>query len=143
MFDEKRAQILQIARAELGAQDPAKYWADVCPAFVGTSKAWCGGFVLWVLHRAELAKDHMWRPSVGFVLPARLPRTLNPEPGDIAYFHEPLRHYAIVVSSTVDELVTIDGNQPGETVRERRHPRDVNCTVFSIEKFFREADTVG
>ena len=127
---DKRARVLRTAMAELGPRDPDKYWRDVQPALVGERLAWCGGFALWVLRKAGLT-DWQWVPEQGFL--GRLPRTNNPQPGDIAYFSE-FQHHAIVKKTDGKTLWTIDGNQaPGESVRVRERPITAAHSFYSIE----------
>jgi hypothetical protein len=128
--DEARARrrILEVARGELGEQNPDKYWAETAPALGGSGAAWCGGFALWVLHEAGVGTEVPWVVGKGFCF--RLPQTSTPQPGDIAYFDR-AQHHAIVVRVDGDTLHTIDGNQPpGESVTERTRP------VSDVRAFF-------
>lgn len=129
--DLTRQTILQIAETQLGPQDPKKYWLDVIPEHPGFSGAWCGGFTLWVLHEAGIAKDIQWEMGKGYCY--RLPTTNNPQPGDIAYFDKPYQHHAFVERIEGNSLYTIDGNQPGNTVAKRLRPRDSVTAFYSIE----------
>lgn len=126
-----RQTILSVASNEIGPQDPKKYWLDVIPEHPGFSGAWCGGFTLWVLHQAGVAKDISWEMGKGYCY--RLPITNSPLPGDIAYFDQPYQHHAIVESIDGNVLNTIDGNQPGNTVARRTRPRDTVTAFYSIE----------
>lgn len=103
-----RDAVVRIARAELGPQHPDRYWAEVCPAFVGHPHdvAWCGGFALWCLRKAGLC-DWSWQIGKGFLF--RLTKTNAPEAGDIAYF-EKGQHHAIVERCEAGQVWTIDGN---------------------------------
>lgn len=106
---------------------PDEIWEDTAPTLVGTGAAYCGGFALWVLHRAGLFPGLPWEPGRGFC--HRLPRTSNPQPGDIAYFDR-LQHHAVVVGIDGDVVTTVDGNQPGIAIRKRS--RDEVTAFFSI-----------
>ena len=132
-----RQKIIDAARSQLGPQNPDKYWQDTQPALVGYPDkiAWCGGFALWALHQAGIAKDIGWKIGKGFTEINHLPRTSNPKPGDIAYFDQPYQHHAIVVSNIDGVLKTIDGNQPGNTVAERTRPTSSATAFYSIEPF--------
>lgn len=124
-----RERVHAIAVAQMGRQNPDTFWAEVCPPLQGTSAAWCGGFALWVLRHAGLTQGR-WIMGKGFA--SKLPQTKSPQLGDIAYFHK-LQHHAIVESVSNGTLITIDGNQPGETVQRRaRDVRDA-AAVFSIQ----------
>lgn len=138
-MDAIREQIVTLATAELGPQNADKYWSDVLPNQTGYPKSWCGGFCLWVLHQAGLAKDIDWRIGLGFCY--RLHMTTKPEAGDIAYFDKPYQHHAIVVSIDNDMLTTIDGNQAGETVKQRvRMISESKPVFYSIESLLVEPD---
>lgn len=127
-----RDKIIRIAKTQLGVQDPDKYWAVVQPGLVNSKAAWCGGFALWAIKEAGFAKDTIWQIGKGFTEINRLPRTKNPEPGDIAYYDQPFQHHAIV-SSVKDGIVnTIDGNQPGGTVQEKQRPLNTATAYYSI-----------
>lgn len=144
LTSDKRAKVVRIARGELGPADPDKYWAVVQPKLMGnpTGISWCGGFALWALQQAGLAKDmiwHIWKGEgshSGFAETYKLPRTKDPKPGDIAYFDQPFQHHAIVERNNGDGTVdTIDGNQkPGESVGEKKRVPIKSATAFySIE----------
>ena len=84
--------------------------------------AWCGGFALFCLHQAGLAKDVFWRIGRGFLLqpPHPLKVTKAPEPGDIGYQDKPFQHHFVVERVDGDFVHSIDGNQPD--VRRRIRP---------------------
>jgi hypothetical protein len=133
-----RERIVAEAMKELGKQDPDKYWREVNPNMVGSGAHWCGAFDLAILKRAGIAADLDWEQGIGFLMRAingrQLPATKDPKPGDTAYFSN-LQHHAIVKS--VDKakgiVVTIDGNQTGETVKERIRPISEVTAFFSIQ----------
>jgi hypothetical protein len=131
-----RQKIVEIARSQLGPQNPDKYWAVVQPALMGnpTTISWCGGFALWALHEAGIAQNVMWKIGKGFTEINGLPRTKNPQPGDIAYWDQPWQHHAIVASVHDGMVTTIDGNQtPGESVQEKTRPLSSATAFYSIQ----------
>jgi peptidoglycan hydrolase-like protein with peptidoglycan-binding domain len=130
-----RADVIRIARSYLGPQNPDLFWTKVQPKLVGAGKSWCGGFALAVLHEAGLC-DWPWviwkggnSPS-GFLY--RLPITIEPKPGDIAYFHA-YQHHAIVEKLRGGMLHSIDGNQrPGQQVLPREKLLSTVAAFYSI-----------
>ena len=128
-----RERIVAAAQGELGSQDPSKYWDEVIPGLAGETfvGAWCGGFALWALHQAGIAQDVDWEIGKGFLF--RLPRTSDPQPGDIAYFDQPYQHHAVVVSSDGVTLTSVDGNQQGSTVKMRERPVTDATAFFSVQ----------
>lgn len=128
---DTRHKIVFIAANEIGPQDPNKYWADVLPGVSSFKGEWCGGFTLWVLHQAGIAKDINWTIGKGYCY--QLPITNNPMPGDIAYIDKPYQHHAIVESVTAEMVSTIDGNQPGNTVARRLRPKSAITAFYSID----------
>lgn len=135
---DARARVLAIAEAELGQQDPDKYWRLVCPALMGNPHkvAWCGGFALWCLRQAGFT-DWDWLVYRGPGTPSgflfRLLPTRDPKPGDIAYFDH-LQHHAIVRAVHGPYVDTIDGNamaSPLEGVVQKTH-HITGCTFYSI-----------
>lgn len=170
-MDHVRQEVLSKARGQIGPQVKGStqvvwYWRDVLPPswsdaqvkLYAKTKEWCGGFVLWCLRQAGLGPDTRWIDGLGFLGPARLPRTNTPEPGDVAFFPQPFQHHALVVSLVqVEDLVvktpgkpdvrharwrltTIDGNQPD--VRERVRDivpslRQNDVAFYSIEPLLR------
>lgn len=133
-MDPRRAEVVRIARAELGPGDVETYWRDA----VQDSKwpgglAWCGIFCLWALHQAGLAKSVKWKLGYGFLEVQRLPKTHQPLPGDVAYFDKPFQHHAIVESYEQGVLETIDGNQPD--VRARTRSPNHGAVFYSIQPF--------
>jgi Putative peptidoglycan binding domain/CHAP domain len=137
-----RDKIVEIAKTQLGAQDPDKYWAVVQPALVNSDKAWCGGFALWALHKAGVAKDIIWQIGKGFTAINGLPTTKNPKPGDIAYLDQPFQHHAIVESfdPITKTVKTIDGNQTGNTVKTKTLTAKDWTAFYSIEPFLNTAN---
>lgn len=141
----KRYEVVSIARGCVGGQDPDRFWRVVQPALMGrpTRIAWCGGFCLWVLRTAGLCEWDwiIWKggntPS-GFLF--RLPLTIEPEVGDIAYYRH-LQHHAIVERVNGNQIDTIDGNQgPGEQVLPKRKFREQISAFYSIAPLLPEEE---
>lgn len=136
---ERRDAIVARAASQLGPQNPDKYWDVVCPELMGlpTKIAWCGGFSLWCLRETpdacEWPGGKPWNWQIGKGFASRLPQTLKPLPGDIAYIEKPYQHHAIVERVEGGAVHTIDGNQqPGESVARRVRPRHAFSAFFSI-----------
>jgi hypothetical protein len=131
---DARARVVAIATAELGEQDPNKYYKDIAPMYLGTKpneKAWCGVFVLWCLGQAGLV-PWKWVDGKGFLY--RLSIVDLPEPGDIAYFDR-MQHHALVTKAEGGKIYTIDGNSmkaPKEGVTENHHTISEGVRYFSI-----------
>lgn len=130
---DARLRVVNMAISQIGPQDPKKYWDDVIPGNQGFSGAWCGGFALWAIHQAGLAREVNWEIGKGFCY--QLPITKEPLPGDVAYIDQPYRHHAIVESIQGDMVNTIDGNQPGNEVRRRTRPIEAVTAFYSIDPF--------
>lgn len=130
---DKRRKVIKKATGELGKNDASKYWRDVLPSLHPNSfpKDWCGGFALWTLHQAGLAKDWSWEIGKGFLY--RLPITKLPRPGDIAYF-DTNQHQALVKSLNADGTVTlINGNGIGQQVTTSTKPTSSVRAFYSIQ----------
>src|SRR5688500_8603870 len=104
-MDHVRQEIISRARGQIGPQVKGSaqvvwYWRDVLPPagsdaqvkLYAKTKEWCGGFALWCLRQAGVAESVHWLDGIGFLGPARLPRTTAPEMGDVAFFPEPFQH---------------------------------------------------
>lgn len=156
--DEIRAAVVRVAAAEIGPGRVDAYWRDVlAPTWQGPfPKHWCGAFALWCLHQVGLALDVRWKVYLrkgdesGFLLVqhsvGRMHSVQVPRPGDVAYFHAPHQHHAIVERVGIGTLATIDGNQgnrAGTPVRRRTHPFPGKATCFSIAPFVRAYLTSG
>lgn len=138
---DARVRVVAAAEGELGEQDPSKYWEEVLPEHqqgTGFKGHWCGGFALWCLRQAGLARNIDWQIGRGFCF--QLPRTSSPEPGDIAYIDQPFQHHAVVVTASGNSVTTVDGNQPGSSVQLRTRPRSAITAFFSIEDLIQEAN---
>jgi hypothetical protein len=158
--DDIRARIVEIARAEIGpgghgSERVTAYWRDVAPVSWTDAQVkqysgkahWCGGFTLWCLRQAGLARDTHWKDGLGYLEVKRLPRTRDPKPGDVAYFHAPFQHHALVERLANEALYTIDGNSTefkgalhnGVWPHKRNLP--VTCVYYSIAPFLTGAVT--
>jgi len=129
----QRLQVARAAQSQLGRSDASIYWADVLPGYPRASypKDWCGGFALWTLHQARLAKNLIWIIGQGFL--QNLPTTQSPEVGDIAYF-DTNQHHAVVTgvdhaSGTVD---LVNGNGAGGEVSASVTPISHVAGFYSI-----------
>jgi len=163
---DARARVVARARAELGIQDPNKYYRAVAPQYLGHvhDKAWCGVFALWCLVSEGLCA-WQWEDSKGFVW--RLDATSEPLPGDVAVFERSpsgavLWHHAVVetMPAELSEEIhpglapaplgrpyvhTLDGNAlptPLEGVEARIHPVDANVRFYSIAQLISEPATL-
>ncbi len=145
-----RARILRIAAGEIGKGKDLKYAAEA----VGVTEAqaaaqgmdrlsWCGLFVTWVLRQA--GADVRWVLGKGL----GLPRTTNPQPGDIAYFidtdddPEAEHHYAIVEHVGAELLTSIDGNSTGGLVARRPRALAEVTAFYSVATLDPEATIAG
>lgn len=133
-----RQRIVEIAEGELGPQDPQKYWQAVIPGAEGQafSGDWCGGFSLWVLHQAGLGVDVPWVIGKGYLF--NLSTTSDPQPGDIAYMDQPYQHHAVVVDVSGGTATTVDGNQPGNTVKLKTRPVSAWTAFYSVQPWIDE-----
>jgi len=127
-----RVSVLRYASADVGLALSRESWSAVNPTLQG--KPWCGAWALWKLQQAGLT-DVGWVSGIGFVGPLGLRGTLSPQPGDIAYWDQPMQHYAIVES--VNPLVTLDGNSTGGVVRRKTHTSQLAPLFYSIGKLLR------
>lgn len=139
---DARMAVVVTARNELGQQDPDKYWSVVCPALMGNphTVAWCGGFALWCL-RQVFAQCDGWQWVIGKGFLYRLPTTLAPLTGDIAYFGHN-QHHAIVELVADGLLHSIDGNglrYPREGVVGATHRASDVSAYYSIAPLIGES----
>jgi hypothetical protein len=138
----QRLRVVAVAEAEIGKQEPAKYWEAVLPEQHrrhGYHGEWCGGFALWCLRQAGLAPNLPWVIGKGFCY--TLPTTRDPQPGDVAYIDKPFQHHAVVAAVVGDQVTTIDGNQYGSTVALRTRARSAFTFFFSIAPLLEESTT--
>lgn len=133
-----RDRVVAAARAELGKGESAKYWKDVDPELAGTNAAWCGGFALWCLHQAGLAKNIQWITGKGFLGRLhRLDSITDAKPGDIAYYNK-FQHHAVVAANNGDgTLDDINGNGSGGKVTETKNAKP--DAVYSIQSLIESA----
>ncbi len=109
-----RQAVLDRAATKIGNPDPDEFWKEVLTTFKPGAQrglAWCGAFALWALR--PVCK-RMWKLGLGFLStpPAfkQIPVS-QAKPGDVAYWHSPFQHHAIVERVEGAYIYTIDGNQ--------------------------------
>lgn len=134
--EAKREQFLEAARAELGNDDPERYFHWAVLKKVTGHLDWCGIFILAILKQQELAPADWWwafgeNKQYGFLF--RLPRTTTPRPGDLYYIDAPKRHHGIVEEVFEDAIATIDGNSWGGAVARNRRTLVEVSAFYSIE----------
>src|SRR6187551_3878327 len=139
-----RERVVAAAAAEIGPDTHEKrirYWESALGHEVHHFEeiqklAWCGGFALYCLHTAGLARDVFWKLGAGFLLqkPHPLKTVKLPLPGDIGYDDLPYRHHYIVERVDGDVVHSIDGNQP-DVRRKKRPLGDPELVYFSIAPF--------
>ena len=110
-----RERVVEIARSAIGRGPDV--CASAAPGYDLAVKSWCQIFWLWCLRSAGLT-DRLW-PSGPEWPRAWLPRTDDPQPGDMAYKDQPFQHGAVFVERVGDRVYTIDGNSPGRVVAAR------------------------
>lgn len=143
-----RARVIEIAKAEIGPQGKGSlkvegYWRATLPPswtdaqvhLYAKTREWCGGFALWCLKQAGLARDIFWQDGLGFL--GKLPRTTTPSRGDIGYKQSPFQHHLLFDYEHDGWIMSVDGNQPD--VREQRRRRD-GLTFYSIEPLIRAVE---
>lgn len=140
-----RQAVVDAAVAEIGPdthEKRIKYWESALGYeihhFEEISRlAWCGGFALFCLHQAGLAKDVHWRIGRGFLLqaPHPLPSVAIPKPGDIGYLDKPFQHHFVVesVDNSARTVTSIDGNQPD--VRRKSRKLGPGIVFYSIAPY--------
>ena len=140
---DARARVVAWARAELGVQDPNKYYRIAAPQFADRGHehdvSWCGVFCLAALRECGLT-DMEWVTGKGFVY--KLALTDAPEPGDIAVFGPPLWHHAIVERLEGGLLHTIDGNtmtRPIEGVTARKRALSPQIDFYSLGRLISQS----
>lgn len=145
-----RDRVIEIAQAEIGPQTKGSakvygYWRDVLPATLTDAQVkhfaakaeYCGGFALWCLRQAGLAKDVDWKIGQGFLY--QLPQTRTPSRGDIGYLPQPFQHHLLFAYEHDGKVHSIDGNQPD--VREKTRPRQ-GMVFYSIQPLIDAVETV-
>lgn len=134
---DPRARVVEIATLAIGRGPDV--CASAAPGYVlgkPDGVAWCQVFWLWCLREAGLT-DHVW-PSGPEWPRAWLPRTDNPQAGDMAYRDQPFQHGAVVVSVTGDRVRTIDGNSVGGVVMAHDYGRAQWDRFYSIAPLLEE-----
>lgn len=134
---DKRASIVAMAAEEIGHPGHPRimeYHDSAIGRRVGSKELeWCGLFCLAMLHKAGFALDVHWTIGGGFCEEQHLPKTRDPQPGDVAYFAVPFQHHALVEMVRGDDVHTIDGNQVGDAVTRRRRDRSKATCYYSIQ----------
>lgn len=128
-FQNKRARLIRIAMDEVGKARTDVYWTDVLGS--NPHKEWCGAFILWALHQIGLAKDWKWEIGKGFLY--KLPVTLIPKPGDIAYFTKN-QHQALIRKIDGDTIYLINGNGWNGVVSLSSTNKSNVTAFYSIER---------
>ncbi len=95
-----RDRVIEIAQAEIGPQAKGsrrveEYWRAVLEPSLSDAQVkqfaakaeWCGGFALWCLKQAGLARDVFWKIGSGFLY--KLKTTRTPSRGDVGYLAQP------------------------------------------------------
>ncbi len=138
-----RDRVIEIAEVEIGPQAKGsqrvfEYWRDTLPAtwtdaqvrLYAKTKEWCGGFTLFCLHSAGVAKDVFWKDGIGYLGPAKLKPTRTPSLGDIGVKPIPFAHHWVFKHEYDGWFYGIGGNTPG--VKEQRFRKD-EVSVYSIQ----------
>jgi len=139
-----RKKVVDAARSEVGQKNLTKYFSEVAPQYVGQHPEWCGIFALWCLHQAGLAKDKTWKTGLGFLeTPPALPKTKDPQPGDIAYYTK-FSHQAVVLVNNGDGTTeNANGNGSGGVVTIGRPKIEDAFAFYSISKLIEQAIAKG
>jgi hypothetical protein len=128
LFPNKRNKIVKAALGEVGKADLVKYWTDTYGQY--EPEEWCGVFALWALHQGGIAKSWKWEVGKGFLY--KLPTTLVPKPGDIAYLTKN-QHEAVVIKVNNDIITLANGNGWNHVVSLSTTPRSDITAFYSIE----------
>lgn len=131
--EAKRLEVVRIAGSQLGKDDASPYWVDAFGSYPGKSLSWCGVFALWVYRQAGLTTAR-WILGKGFIYPEGLKQTMNPQPGDVAYFDRN-QHQAIVASVQGDSVTLINGNGTAGAVTESTVKKTSVTAFFSIDRW--------
>lgn len=124
-----RAEVVRVALSQLGRSNLTLYFEHAAPQFLGSRPSWCGIFALWALREAGLT-DWVWETGRGFLY--RLPRTTEPQPGDIAYYTAN-QHQAIVLRNRGDTIDVINGNGLGGVVTISSPAKSKAAAYYSIQ----------
>jgi hypothetical protein len=135
-----RKRVVDAARSQVGKADLDLYFADAAPQYVHQHPEWCGIFALWCLHQAGLAKNKIWKTGLGFLeVPPALPKTHDPQPGDIAYYSK-FQHQAVVLKNNGDGTTeNANGNGSGGVVTIGRPKMADAVAFYSIAGLIAEA----
>jgi hypothetical protein len=132
LIGRARSRVISIAAGRIGTPDASSFWSVCGHEPFDKRKAWCGIFALWCLTEAGLA-DFRWEFGKGFLY--RLPRTSDPQPGDIGYIDAPFQHHLIVehidTGPAEHRIQSIDGNTP--LVSRKTRPLSKVTAFYSIE----------
>ena len=130
-----RTRIVSIAASQIGQDNRPEYAADALGLTVeqataqGVNKlSWCGLFATWVLQQAGARVNWVLGKGVCW----QLPRTANPQPGDLIYIDQPYQHHAIVARVERDTVFTIDGNSQGGVVAANERPRSTIDAFYDV-----------
>lgn len=116
-ISDTRARVVEIARSQICVPNARNFWEVCGKEPYSAHHSWCGIFALWCLRQAGIA-DFDWEFGKGFLY--RLPRTLDPQPGDIGYIDQPYQHHLVMESVSPVQVRSIDGNTPTVSTRARR-----------------------
>lgn len=136
-----RANVVRIAERYLGS-GPA-CCRSAAPGYDLGKVSWCQIFWIHCLREAGLT-DIVWGdlvPPKGKWVDGWMPRTDDPQPGDLAYINEPNQHGAIVERVDGDTVHTIDGNSLGRIVRRHSRDRDAFSAFYSIGSLLQSKNT--
>jgi hypothetical protein len=125
-----RDGVVRLALSEVGKSDPLPYWAEVSGPEGHPNTSWCAAFVLWVLRKAGLTDWTYDQAGAWFY---RLPRTEDPQPGDLIFFTDN-RHLAMITASSPTTLELVDGAGTAGRVSRRTLARPISASaeMFTI-----------
>lgn len=135
-LESPRDKAVQWALSQEGLSDPAPYWLSVLGREKGP-KEWCGAFALSALHHAGIARHIKWVIGKGFLEVNNVPKTDDPQPGDVAYFADK-QHQALVVDVSPTHVRLANGNGAGGKVVVNERPRSEVTAFYSIQPWVDE-----
>lgn len=127
--NDYRADVVRAALSQLGQSNLSLYFEGAAPQFLGSRPSWCGIFALWALREAGLT-NWVWETGRGFLY--RLPRTSEPQAGDIAYYTTN-QHQAVVLRNRGDTVDVINGNGLGGVVTLSSPAKSKAAAYYSIQ----------
>lgn len=152
-IDAERAKVVACAREQIGnyqrkSREVREMIVRVMPSLSASQISyalndpnfhWCGVAALSAYHLAGIT-DIPWIIGRGFAL-GLLPKTENPQPGDLFIGPAPAFHHGIVIERyTADSgeiwLKSVEGNTP--ICCERNRPEPKKLTYYSIEELIRK-----